>query len=301
MCFTHSPTRCVLLLNEHNIYLLTTPIDPLPPRLDIDPPLRVKTAFFGATTRVLPSPSCRNTFSTQRTPFPLLPLSLSATHGHLRRPPHLDTENLADFHVSTRRGVETAFFGATARVLPSPSCRNTFSTQRTPFPLLPLSPSATHVHPLILTLKTWPISAVFVVLGPRHEKHGRNGHVSSLLTLRSSKWAQAAKLRYSAMQAVSVPISAHPTTIERDPTTIEQSQLPQIMPTTRSSLSTTRSGRPRASSPPPKRKRSNAADQMRKRPKNVTDDEDGEEEVVEKKGKGGRVGKKTKKREKKAR
>src|SRR6266511_4952177 len=61
--------------------------------------------------------------------------------------------------------VETAFFGATARVLPSPSGRNTFSMQRTPFPLLPmlpLSPSATHVHSLILTLKTWPISAVFV-------------------------------------------------------------------------------------------------------------------------------------------
>jgi len=103
------------------------------------------------------------------------------------------------------------------------------------------------------------------------------------------------------MQAVSVPISTHPTTIERDPTTIEQSQLPQIMPTTRSSLFTTHSGRPHASSPLPKHKRSNAADQMRKRPKNVTDDEDGEEEVVEKKGKGGRVGEKTKKREKKTR
>ena len=87
--------------------------------------------------------------------------------------------------------VETAFFGATARVLPSLSGRNTFSMQRTPFPLLPmlpLSPSATHVHPLILTLKTWLISAVFVVLGSRHEKHGRNGCVSSLLTLQSSKW-----------------------------------------------------------------------------------------------------------------
>src|SRR6266511_209947 len=89
------------------------------------------------------------------------------------------------------RIIDTAFFGVTARILPSPSGRNTFSTQRTPFPLLPmlpLSPSATHIHPLILTLKTWPILAVFVVLGPRHKKHGRNGRVSSLLTLRSSKW-----------------------------------------------------------------------------------------------------------------